>query len=65
MASKQFLVAILAGLQIGNALPDPISGYMIDQLGADKSFIAPVIALLLAILSLLAYLKVWRVLIKI
>ena len=56
---------ILAGLQIGNALPGPISGYMIDHYGADKSFIVPVIALLLTILSLIPYLKVWRVLIKI
>ena len=56
---------ILAGLQIGNALPGPISGYMIDNYGADKSFIVPVIALLITILSLLPYLKVWRVLIKI
>ena len=56
---------ILAGLQIGNALPGPISGYMIDNYGADKSFIVPVIALLLAILSLLPYRKVWGALIKI
>ena len=56
---------ILAGLQIGNALPGPISGYMIDNYGADKSFIVPVIALLITILSFLPYLKVWRVLIKI
>lgn len=56
---------ILAGLQIGNALPGPISGYMIDHYGADKSFIVPIIALLLTILSFIPYLKVWRVLIKI
>lgn len=56
---------VLAGLQIGNALPGPISGYMIDNYGANKSFIIPVIALLITILSLLPYRKVWRVLIKI
>jgi len=56
---------ILAGLQIGNALPGPISGYMIDHYSADRSFIVPVIALLLTILSFFPYLKVWRVLIKI
>jgi MFS family permease len=56
---------ILAGLQIGNALPGPLVGFMIDQYGAEKSFIVPVIALLLAILSLLPYRKVWRILIKI
>ena len=56
---------LLTGLQIGNALPGPISGYMIDNYGADKSFIVPVIALLISILSLLPYRKVWRVLIKI
>jgi len=55
---------VLAGLQIGNALPGPLTGYMIDNFGADKSFIVPVVALMLAILSLLPYLKVWRVLIK-
>ena len=38
---------------------------MIDNYGADKSFIVPVIALLITILSFLPYLKVWRVLIKI
>jgi MFS family permease len=56
---------VLAGLQVGNALPGPLTGYMIDHYGAEKSFIIPVIALLLTILSLLPYLKVWRVLIKI
>ena len=56
---------VLAGLQVGNALPGPLVGYMIDHYGADRSFIVPVIALLLAMLSLLPYLKVWRVLIKI
>jgi len=56
---------ILAGLQIGNAIPGPISGYMIDHYGADKSFIVPVIALLFTIFSFIPYLKVWRVLIKI
>jgi len=55
---------VLAGLQTGNALPGPLTGYMIDNFGADKSFIVPVVALMLAILSLLPYLKVWRVLIK-
>lgn len=55
---------VLAGLQIGNALPGPLSGYMIDNYGADQSFIIPVVALILTILSLLPYLKVWRVLIK-
>jgi len=55
---------VLAGLQIGNALPGPLTGYMIDNFGADKSFIVPVVALMLAILSLLPYLKVWSVLIK-
>jgi len=55
---------VLAGLQIGNALPGPLTGYMIDNFGADKSFIVPVVDLMLAILSLLPYLKVWRVLIK-
>jgi MFS family permease len=56
---------ILAGLQIGNALPGPLVGFMIDQYGADRSFLVPVIALLLAILSLLPYRKVWRDLVKI
>jgi MFS family permease len=56
---------ILAGLQIGNALPGPLVGFMIDQYGAEKSFIVPVIALLLAILSLMPYRKVWQILIKI
>ena len=56
---------VLAGLQIGNALPGPIVGYMIDNYGAENAFIIPVIALLLTILSLLPYLKVWRVLIKV
>ena len=56
---------ILAGLQIGNALPGPLTGYMIDHYGADKSFIVPVIALLFTLLSFLPNLKVWRVLIKI
>jgi MFS family permease len=56
---------ILAGMQIGNALPGPFVGFMIDQFGAERSFIVPVIALLLAILSLLPYRKVWGALIKI
>jgi predicted MFS family arabinose efflux permease len=56
---------VLSGLQIGNALPGPLSGYLIDNYGANKSFIVPVIALLITILSLLPYRKVWRVLIKI
>lgn len=56
---------ILAGLQIGNALPGPISGYIIDNYGASKSFIVPVVALLISILSLFPYHKHWRVLIKI
>jgi MFS family permease len=56
---------VLAGLQIGNALPGPLSGYMIDNYGADKSFIVPVIALLFTILSLLPFRKVWQVAIKI
>ncbi|MCX6457001.1 MAG: MFS transporter [Actinobacteria bacterium] len=56
---------VLAGLQIGNALPGPLVGYMIDNYGAERAFIIPVIALLLTILSLLPYLKVWRVLIKV
>jgi MFS family permease len=56
---------VLAGLQIGNALPGPLSGYMIDNYGADKSFIVPVIALLFTILSLIPFRKVWRVAIKI
>ena len=56
---------VLAGLQIGNALPGPLSGYMIDNYGADKSFIVPVIALLFTILSLLPFRKVWRVALKI
>ena len=56
---------ILAGMQIGNALPGPFVGFMIDQYGAERSFIVPVIALLLAILSLLPYRKVWGALIKI
>jgi MFS family permease len=56
---------ILAGMQIGNALPGPFVGFMIDQFGAERSLIVPVIALLLAILSLLPYRKVWGALIKI
>jgi predicted MFS family arabinose efflux permease len=52
-------------MQIGNALPGPFVGFMIDQFGAERSFIVPVIALLLAILSLLPYRKVWGALIKI
>jgi MFS family permease len=56
---------VLAGLQIGNALPGPLTGYMIDHFGADKSFIVPVVALLLTLISFLPYLKVWRALIKI
>ncbi len=56
---------ILAGLQIGNAIPGPFSGYIIDNYGADKSFIVPVIALLFTILSFIPYLRVWRVLVKI
>jgi predicted MFS family arabinose efflux permease len=52
-------------LQIGNALPGPISGYIIDNYGAGKSFIVPVIALLISILSLFPYRKHWRVLIKV
>lgn len=55
---------ILAGLQIGNALPGPLTGYMIDNYGADISFIIPVISLVLTVFSLLPYLKVWRVLVK-
>lgn len=56
---------VIAGLQIGNALPGPLTGYMIDNYGADKSFIVPVIALLITILCFLPYLKAWRQLIKI
>jgi len=56
---------VIAGLQIGNALPGPLTGYMIDHYGADKSFIVPVIALLITILCFLPYLKAWRQLIKI
>jgi MFS family permease len=56
---------VIAGLQIGNALPGPVTGYMIDHYGAEKSFIVPVIALLITILCFLPYLKAWRQLVKI
>lgn len=58
-------VWIIAGLQIGNALPGPLSGYLIDHDGTDNSFIVPAISLPLTILCFFPYLTVWRFLIKV
>lgn len=54
------LAWVMAGLNLGGALPGSLSGHIIDRYGADKSFYVPLACMGLALISLLPYAKVWR-----
>ncbi len=58
------LAWVIAALNLGGALPGPLTGHIIDSTGASTAFIVPIACLLLANLSTLPYLKTWRALQK-
>ena len=51
---------VIAGLSLGGALPGTLTGHIIDSQGASKAFIVPILALVLANLATLPYLRTWR-----
>jgi len=58
------LAWVIAALNLGGALPGPLTGHIIDSTGASTAFIVPIACLLLANFSTLPYLKTWRALQK-
>ena len=51
---------VIAGLSLGGALPGTLTGHIIDSQGAGKAFIVPIVALFLANLATLPYLRTWQ-----
>jgi MFS family permease len=51
----------IAALNLGGAIPTALTGYIIDNYGPTVAFIVPMGCMSLALLSILPYLKVWRV----
>ncbi len=54
------LAWVIASLSLGGALPGPLSGHIIDTLGAKAALVIPIGCLVLANIAILPYFKVWR-----
>ncbi len=63
VSSKQVtevLAWVVSALNLGGALPGAIVGHIIDTQGAERAFLVPVICMFFSVITLLAYLPVWR-----
>ena len=54
------LAWVIAAINLGGALPGPLTGHIIDRFDAHTAFIVPLCCLLLANGATLAYVKTWR-----
>lgn len=58
--TTEVLAWSLSALNLGGAIPAAITGYIIDTYGSTVAFMVPVACMLIALLSLLPFLSLWK-----
>ena len=58
--TTEVLAWSISALNLGGAIPAAITGYIIDTYGSTVAFMVPVACMLIALLSLLPFLSLWK-----
>jgi predicted MFS family arabinose efflux permease len=58
--TTEVLAWSISALNLGGAIPAAITGYIIDTYGSTVAFMVPLICMLVALISLLPFLSLWR-----
>ncbi|MBM3656345.1 MAG: MFS transporter [Actinobacteria bacterium] len=58
--TTEVLAWSISALNLGGAIPTAITGYIIDTYGSTVAFVVPVACILIALLSLLPFLRLWK-----
>lgn len=56
----EVLAWVVSALNLGGALPGAIAGHIIDTQGAERAFLVPVVCMFFSVITLLAYIPIWR-----
>lgn len=58
--TTEVLAWAIAALNLGGAIPTAITGYIIDTYGSTVAFIVPLACVMIGVLSLLPFLRLWK-----